>query len=435
MNINYHSLTKALKNTGSLISTKDNKRSLKVTLSQYDARYIDFYSISKELLSKTALAKLEIFKNSDYLFPINDISVPHITPIINTYDVTHTTGIQLKPDSDENFHMYVTGVSGAGKTYFLIQQALFRAQNDDKVIIFDNGGSFDRDRLEKIFKDKTEEVINKYISYHYISTDKIPVDLFSLEGIKSSDEKTTDYQAARLTDIITATSTGLGAKQKNALGEKLKKVAKHIENDNQSNDNDYSNTICKEIIHIITQKDMADLKLDDRLTSILGFIQNNMIRQTWGDFFSNRKKIIIIITGQERNALGANIIDLMLASLNAYKSYITRSRYSVIIDELGFLNTSDSGTICHFAKASRQNNLSLILASQHFMKEKLNSFIGNFGTKVFFQPTDSSIAADEINKYYKTDKRSQICVEKLNKLETGECVVCGSLYNKSKKKT
>lgn len=81
---------------------------------------------------------------------------------------------------------------------------------------------------------------------------------------------------------------------------------------------------------------MADLKLDDRLTSILGFIQNNMIRQTWGDFFSNRKKIIIIITGQERNALGANIIDLMLASLNAYKSYITRSRYSVIIDELGF---------------------------------------------------------------------------------------------------
>lgn len=152
MNINYHSLTKALKNTGSLISTKDNKRSLKVTLSQYDARYIDFYSISKELLSKTALAKLEIFKNSDYLFPINDISVPHITPIINTYDVTHPAGIQQKPDSDENFHMYVTGASGAGKTYFLMQQALFRAQTDDKVIIFDNGGSFDRDRLEKYLK-------------------------------------------------------------------------------------------------------------------------------------------------------------------------------------------------------------------------------------------------------------------------------------------
>jgi len=120
--------------------------------------------------------------------------------------------------------MYVTGRSGAGKTYFLIQQALFRTKTDDKIIIFDNGGYFVRDKLEKIFRDKTDEIINEFISFHYIPTDKIPVDLFSLEGCDDSSY----FQSARLYNIITAANENFGEKQINALNEGLKEAVKRL---------------------------------------------------------------------------------------------------------------------------------------------------------------------------------------------------------------
>lgn len=124
------------------------------------------YSVSTEFLDFQSESMLEAIKNYDYFYITTQIPSPNFIPIINSIGDTYTSGIKINPDSDENFHMYVTGASGAGKTYFLLQQALFRAQVDDKVIIFDNGGYFISERLKKIFHDKTEDIIEKYISFH-----------------------------------------------------------------------------------------------------------------------------------------------------------------------------------------------------------------------------------------------------------------------------
>lgn len=284
-----------------------------------------------------------------------------------------------------------------------------------------------RNRLEKFFKDNTDEIIDEFISFHYIPTDKIPIDLFLLEGCKGTDENLTYSQASRLLNVLTATSKNLGDKQINTLTEKLKEVAKLITSQDLSDTPSeyYSKKICNDIINILTARDMKDLDIDDHLITILNFTKNNMTRQTWGDFLENQKKIVIITTGKEKNKIRANLIDLMLASLYAYKTYTNESRFSVITDEISLVNLSGSGTISSFARASRQTKISLILASQDFMKEKLNEYIGNFNIKIFFKPTDCNIVASYIHS-------PEIDSSLLNKFETGECVVVGNLYNKFK---
>ena len=65
----------------------------------------------------------------------------------------------------------------------------------------------------------------------------------------------------------------------------------------------------------------------------------------------------------------------------------------------------------------------MLLASQEFstVKDKLGRIIGNCGTLVFFKPKDNNLA--EISKLTGIDKSV------LAKLEQGQCVVYGLLYN------
>ena len=388
------------------------------------------YSVSTEFLDFQSESMLEAIKNYDYFYITTQIPSPNFIPIINSIGDTYTSGIKINPDSDENFHMYVTGASGAGKTYFLLQQALFRAQVDDKVIIFDNGGYFIPERLKKIFHDKTEDIIEKYISFHYIPEDKIPIDLFSLEKCDGKDASLTHSQAMRLYNVLTAASSNLGEKQSSTLTEELKNIALIIKSEKLSDVSDeyYTQTICDSILDMLQSAKMIKNGVDERLSSIISYIKGRGIhRQTWSEFIDKQKKIVIITTEKERNKLGGNLIDLMLASLSAYKSYSESQRFTVIIDEISFLNLSGSSTINSFAREGRHKKISLLLASQDFMKEKLNDLFGNFGTMIFFKPTDEKTVSSYINS-------ANVNSNTLSNLKTGELILKGNLFSKSQNK-
>ena len=165
--------------------------------------------------------------------------------------------------------------------------------------------------------------------------------------------------------------------------------------------------------------------VDERLSSIISYIKGRgILRQTWSEFIDRQKKIIVITTEKERNKLGGNQIDIMLASLSAYKSYSESQRFTIIIDEISFLNLSSSSTINSFARECRHKKISLLLASQDVMKEKLNDLFGNLGTMIFFKPTDEKMASSYINS---TNIDSNV----LSNLKTGELVVKGNLFSKS----
>lgn len=82
------------------------------------------YSISTEYLDSQSKSMLEAIKNYDFFYITPQIPLPNFVPIINSIGDTYTSGIKINTDSDENFHMYITGASGAGKTYLLLQQAV-----------------------------------------------------------------------------------------------------------------------------------------------------------------------------------------------------------------------------------------------------------------------------------------------------------------------
>lgn len=405
-----------------------NEYTRKVTFVSADGnKQKRLYSISTDLLDLQSKSMLEAIKNYDFFYTAAQIPYPNFIPIINSIGDTYTSGIKITPDSDENFHMYVTGASGAGKTYFLLQQALFHAQVDDKVIIFDNGGYFTPERLKKIFHDKTEDIIEKYISFHYIPEDKIPIDLFSLEKCDGKDTSLIYSQTMRLYNVLTAASNNLGEKQSSTLTEELKTIVSIITSNelSQVSDEYYTQKICDSISDMLQSAKMIKNGVDERLSSIISYIKGRGIhRQTWSDFIDKQKKIVIITTEKERNKLGGNLIDLMLASLSAYKSYSESQRFTVIIDEISFLNLSGSSTINSFAREGRHKKISLLLASQDFMKEKLNDLFGNFGTMVFFKPTDEKTLSSYINS-------TNIDSNTLSNLKTGELVVKGNLFSKS----
>lgn len=405
-----------------------NEYTRKVTFASATAnKQKRLYSISTDFLDSQSKSMLESTKNYDFFYITTQIPSQNFVPIISSIGDTYTSGIKINPDSDENFHMYVTGASGAGKTYFLLQQALFRAQVDDKVIIFDNGGYFVRDKLEKIFKDKTDEIINKFISFHYIPTDKIPVDLFSLENCDGKDASLVHSQAMRLYNVLTAASSNLGEKQCSTLTEELKTIVSIIKSEELSKVSNeyYTQKICDSISDMLRSAKMIKNGVDERLSSIISYIKGRgILRQTWSEFIDSQKKIIVITTEKERNKLGGNLIDIILSSLSAYKSYAESQKFTVIIDEISFLNLSGSSTINSFAREGRHKKISLLLASQDFMKEKLNDLFGNFGTMVFFKPTDEKTVSSYINS-------TNIDSNALSNLKTGELVVKGNLFSKS----
>ena len=57
--------------------------------------------------------------HDDYFFPLHDIPEHDFIPLICNLDGTKTAGIRMTSESDENFHIYVSGMTRYGKTYFL----------------------------------------------------------------------------------------------------------------------------------------------------------------------------------------------------------------------------------------------------------------------------------------------------------------------------
>ena len=72
---------------------------------------------------------------SDYQVQLETEEVDCFIPFIYNNQHTAAYGMQILPGKNLNYHMYVSGMSGAGKSYFLTQQAIFHAYWGDTVLI------------------------------------------------------------------------------------------------------------------------------------------------------------------------------------------------------------------------------------------------------------------------------------------------------------
>ncbi len=172
-----YQLLSALKEQGILHSRKEEYyRYVDAEVEKGRKISVQVYSVPKSILDAESYQKLNAALFDDYFFSPSELSKANVVPLIGNEDGTKVAGVQILLGRKHNFHVYVSGKTRYGKTYFLAQQAVFRANMGEKVIIFDNNGSF---TYQELCDHLDEEVVQKYMSFYDIS-EKIPVDLFSV---------------------------------------------------------------------------------------------------------------------------------------------------------------------------------------------------------------------------------------------------------------
>ena len=329
----------------------------------------------------------------------------HILDIISSYFFKNPND-----DTDEAESLYCSGRTRSGKTYFLLQQAMIRAQRGDKVIIFDQTGAFDSDRLPI---EMADQIANNF-SYWNLHEKGLPVDVLSFEHCSTLPDKKN-----HLFSVFALAAKINGDVQRKALRKFLSGIAQAVDAGDIR--------ILPETLRYFNENatDQAGIlsRLEDVFEDLEGLEPHH---QNWGEFLDTQKRIVVITTGTDHVQKHSQLIDILLADLYSYKQHNRQSRYTVIIDELEDLCLEKDAPISTILRKGGKHRLSLLMATQEFSSEKdrLGKLIGNCGLLVFFRPKDADIS--EIAMHIDIDRST------LANLEQGECVAVGSFYSRSK---
>ncbi len=409
----------ALKNAGKMNSKKDeNKRMVDVTFSENECRSISVYSVSQSILNANNMEKLNESINDDFFFLLRSTPKECFVPLICNKAETKMAGVKIESGSEENFHMFISGKSGLGKSYFLAQQAIFRADIGTQVILFDTSGTFTADELKKHLP---EEIISKYISSYDIYDEnsmKLPFNIFSVINSGKSNER-----GDKLFSILSAATGKWGDKQEPVLTENLNRMLKKNKEKPCITAGDILEGFEDEEYPVFPE-------IIDRLGSVLKKIKSLETDECsnigWDEFLRESKKVVVISTGSDSANKSTQLIDMILASLYQYKVDNKQKRITVIVDEIEDQNLAENGSINKMLRKLRKCNLTLLLATQKYSEESdnLGNIVGNTGIKVFFRPKDEYVA--QIAKKYKLE------ADVLRSLEKGACYIEADLYCKSK---
>lgn len=391
-----------------MYGTNGHRRNLKINSSQTN---VSVYSFSKNILDNESMEILYSAVNKDFLYPINNTPTKNFVPVLLSANEKLVAGIRIDSDSDENFHTYISGQTRSGKSFFLAQQAVSRAYNGDKVIIFDQDGSFSEKAIQKVFKENAAEIEERYISRYDVSKTGIPVNLFTLAACSNNTTK-----KDRIKGILTAGIKSFGENQNMILGKAISELLKSK-----------SLITPQSISEQINSLSFEEKKVISKLLPILKDIEEiSMSHSTWKEILYNQKSIITISTNEDSMKKSTILIDMMLSSLYNYKVSDDDSRITVIIDELRDHNLTKESPIHTMMRKGNKHKLHMLVASQEFPKDKsiLGTIAGYAGMRVYFQQKEDclSLAEKRINNSFEISLKT-LCQH--------FCVIDGNFFNSS----
>ncbi len=400
-------LLSALRSCGKLYSNNNFKRNLDVETAPGVMETVSVYSFPKDILTPKCMEKVNSLAYVDYIIEKPE-SLKDFIPIARISGCNGAAGVVINDSTDEAESMYISGQTRSGKTYFLVQQAVIRAETGKKVIIFDQTGAFSSDELKKHLP---QEIVEQYFSHWEIGKLGIPVDLLSLENCSSLPEKKN-----RLFSIFSIAARVTGDIQGKVLKKRLSEISKAIDAGKIR--------YLHKTLEFFDENDTEQKELRNRLEEVFDDLEGlNTYKQNWGEFLDLQKKIVVLSTSADGIRKSSQLIDMMTANLYEYKQHDRDPRYTVILDELEDLCLEKDGPISIILRKGAKHRLSMLLASQEFSveKDKLGKIIGNCGALVFFHPKTDNIA--DISKLTGVDKAT------LANLEQGQCVYHGLCYN------
>ncbi len=397
-------LLTALSETDLLHKNNGYKRNIEIETAPGIKETICCYSISKKILTAENAEKVNELVNKGFILDIHRRGIILAHPIATNKQKSIMYGQIV--NGDENYHQYITGISRSGKTVYESVQAVAATFDGDQVVIFDNSGAWSEHEVRKRLSALT---VDRLFSFWNIPKQGMPINLANLDNCDTLPEK-----KQRIFGVLASAARVLGNVQEKVLykhiGAMLKDKKASVE--------------ISDILDYLDEEDETQSALRDKLEDVFEDYENLPRKyDSWKEFFGAQKKIVVISTGLDGVAKGSHVIDMLLASLYTYKQYTPDERITVILDECQDLYLDTDGPVDIMLRKGAKHGIRMLLASQEFstVKDKLGRIIGNCGTLVFFKPKDNNLA--EISKLTGIDRSV------LAKLEQGQCVIYGLLYN------
>lgn len=310
--------------------------------------------------------------------------------------------------TDLNGLIYITGISGSGKSHLVLLNIIQALMKGFPVIIFDFGNTYNTTHIPK----KIFDSIKSFIQIHNIARNGLPINTFKPKIIKDENgvyEESTKQVVSRIAAMIQR-SLHIGNQQKAALYIAIRDCIDYVHNnkipdyfllpDNSPLVMEISEVNWKSIVFIL--KMLANAKKDyacsaNTLYSILMPIIDNFAVNpdlSWDKIISKTEHKITIISMK-----GLSIADLKLVVNILLEDLF---HYIVGIDnEVPFMAILDEFQICGFKfdessplhtllTQGRKYNFNAILATQHPIKA-LESELNQAATRIIMKPDLSNI--------------------------------------------
>lgn len=409
----------ALKENGLLVCNKDLQNALTV----YDKngnpvvkRFISFQNRNQfySLIQESNELKLLFLPMQDYFSACQDYP-EHFLPLLHNEE-NKVAGIYRRPELAENNHIFVTGCSGQGKTYFLCQLIHLFYHDNKKIVVFDTSNSFAKSTLENYI---SKDFVENSIAYYTADEDSIPINIWDMSLYKSHINKKRYISSLILSVFQTVT-----ANQRTAINSVISKILHEdkvvAENDifdiskfteilkNESDGNVISNIV--ETIESLNGE-LTDYGVDHGLT--------------WEEVLSENK-IVIISFPYDATGNVNNITDMLLASLYQYQNNFMRYDLRIFVDEIQKQNLEEKSPIYTILTEGRKFKIGLNFASRFVLNRvtSKNQMKNNTFLTVYFKP-------DEVSEKAVIERLDLNAMQKelLSKFKPGDCFIKGSIYN------
>lgn len=411
-----NSLLIALRQSNLLQATDGHTKPIQVYDINGKSQRLYWYCMDASILDADVLHRLHNIDSEQFWLAPDEVPERDFVPLLRD-ESGRVAGRIIRQQDAENSHTYVTGQSGAGKTYADCQLMAKMLSLGHHVIVLDNS---DSTTYEAMCRNLSKKYVDENVAFIDIDADGIPVDLFRIDRNAA---KPTQKKVLR--GILTAGVGELSAPQRNRLSSVLSDMLDLI---------DKSEPIRPCDILAMLQEDGATYEsMRGRLEPLLEDIDAlSMTAQSWGDVFQqNTGKIIVIRTASGSAEHGDQLIDMMLASLFNYQKENHGVPLDIFIDELQNQNLSTDSPIYQILKEGRKDGIAFVGATQDFYPSntELGKIMGKADTQIILRPTPNSANAVAANLRFKKGDAARF-----DTMQRGDAIIKTCFYSKAEKR-
>lgn len=416
--LKFHSvnlLTDELKNNDCLTINDKNSKCYRfhVQNSNGEPYMLYTYGISKKLINPKNRKLLEIAGMQKFLLSFSELEQKNLLPLGTAADNSFV-GKDISYGSKSNDHIFITGQSGKGKTFYATNLLPSLAMLGSRMCVLDVSGSFTRD---EVLRALPQDVVDGFFEFIEVDVNKhkLPINPLYIGdciGLPAKKRRVVSFIkaiAGKLDKAETKIVTGL-------ISEILKK-------------NDGIITVNTDmLLGALKRCGPIGYKVSGLISSALDDIERiGYDAEDWSTFFKKSKKIPVISLVNESGDNVHSMLDVLISSVFEWQKENNTAPLTIVVDEIKDQNFAEGSPLHTILTQGRKFNTKLIGMTQQYISQGNHSVnvIKEAGIKVFFRPS-KSLDRIAIELGYKSPADAGF-----GSMGIGDCIISCDLFNKA----